>query len=93
MRVVRPEDETPVVVVDANRPRGPEGIGERSLVGQGDLDDPGPALATPAAAEMDELAGRHPAENEQIGGLNGFSRLTGTLRRHHSLGRTRRGIC
>ena len=82
VRVVRPEDEAAVVVVDAHRALGPERIGERSLVGQGDLDDPGPALATPAAAEMHELAGGDPPENEQIGSVNGFSRLTGTLRRH-----------
>ena len=82
VRVVRAEDEPAVVVVDAHRALGPEGVGEGSLVGQGDLDDAGPALATPAAAEMDELAGGDPPENEQIGSMNGFSRLTGTLRRH-----------
>ena len=57
VRVVRAEDEPAVVVVDANRPRRPQGVGERRLVGQRDLDDPGPAFAAPAAAEMDE-AGR-----------------------------------
>ena len=69
-------------MVDAHRPLGSQRVRERRLVGERHLDDAGPAFSTPAAAEMDELAGGDPPENEQIGSVNGFSRLTGTLRRH-----------